>query len=192
MNMKRLILIVAILFSGHLLRAQEHLTFKGVEINGSTENFIRQMENKGFSILKNRDSRAVLKGTFSGKPNCLLLISTMEKEDVVSSVQVLFERELTWSALSNNYDTLKNMLTEKYGQPVEVKEHFVNLYSEEDFLKITRLMANDCQWRSAFETGVGQIVLYITYETEYGSHVVLEYKDRINCMKQREAAMSDL
>ena len=192
MNKKGLILIVVVLLSGTPLWAQEHLTFKGVEINGSTENFIRQMENRGFSMLKNKDSRAVLKGTFSGKPNCILLINTMEQEDVVSSVRVLFERELTWAALSNNYDTLKGMLTEKYGQPMEVKEHFVNLYSDEDFLRITRLMANDCQWRSTFETGNGQIVLSITYETEYGSHVVLEYKDRINCMKLREAAMSDL
>ena len=191
-HMKKFLLIVVVLFLGNLLWAQEHQTFKGIEINGTTENFIRQMECKGFSIQRNKDGRTVLKGSFSGRPNCLLLINTLEKEDIVSSVQVLFERELTWTALANNYDTLKNMLTEKYGQPVEIKECFVNLYSDEDFLKITRLMSNDCQWRCTFETGVGQVMLYITYETEYGSHVVLEYRDRYNSMKQREAAMSDL
>lgn len=190
--MKKWIFVFFILLCVNQLWSQEHLTFKGVEINGSTEDFIRQMEKKGFYVLKDFDSRVVLKGTFSGRPNCILHINTLEKEDVVSSVQVLFEREVTWFALSNNYDTLKNMLTEKYGQPVEVIEQFVNLYSEEDYLKITRLMANDCNWRSTFETGLGQIVLYITYKTEYGSHVVLEYRDKINCMKQREAAMSDL
>ena len=180
------------LFSTVLSAQTEHLAFKGVPIDGSAKVFATRLQSKGFEPIKTTDGKLALRGSFCGHPNCLVQVNTAEDEDVVSAISVLFEREITWYALSNNYDTLKNMLTEKYGDPVEVKEQFVNLYSDEDFLKITRLQSHDCEWRSVFETGVGQIVLSIEYRLEYGSFVKLEYRDRINGMKIREAAKSDL
>lgn len=193
MEMKKLLVTVllALLF-GAVSAQNEHLNFKGVPIDGCSKDFVKNIQSKGFEIVRNSEGLLSLRGVFCGKPNCIVIVNTLEEEDVVSAVNVLFERENTWHALSNNYDTLKNMLTEKYGDPVEVKESFVNLYSEEDFLKITRLQANDCEWRSVFETGVGQIVLSIVYNLEYGSHVKLEYRDRINGMKSRAAAIEDL
>jgi hypothetical protein len=193
MEMKKLLVTALMaLFAGVVCAQNEHLTFKGVPIDGCSKDFVKSIQSKGFEMVKNSDGLLSLRGGFCGKPNCTVIVNTLEEEDVVSAVNVLFERENTWHALSNNYDTLKNMLTEKYGAPVEVKESFVNLYSEEDFLKITRLQANDCEWRSVFETGVGQIVLSIVYVMEYGCHVKLEYRDRINGMKSRAAAIEDL
>ena len=193
MKMKKLLVtgLLALLF-GAVSAQSEHLAFKGVPIDGSAKMFAAQLKSKGFESIKTSDGKLAFRGSFCGHPNYQVLVNTAEDEDVVSTVNVLFERENTWHALSNNYDTLKNMLTEKYGAPVEVKESFVNLYSEEDFLKITRLQANDCEWRSVFETGVGQIVLSIVYVMEYGCHVKLEYRDRINGMKSRAAAIEDL
>ncbi|MBO7465739.1 MAG: hypothetical protein J6T56_07825 [Bacteroidales bacterium] len=193
MKMKKLLVtaLLALMF-GAVSAQNEHLTFKGVPIDGNAQEFTQKMCMKGFSVLKNRNDLILLQGSFSGKPNCKVIVNTLEKEEIVSSVQVIFERENTWMALSNDYDSLKSMLTDKYGQPTDVKEQFVNLYSEEDFLKIIRLQANDCEWRSAFETGLGQIVLSIVYDMEYGCHVLLEYRDRINCMRQRNVAMDDL
>ncbi|MBO4773309.1 MAG: hypothetical protein J5516_00835 [Bacteroidales bacterium] len=191
--MKRLLVLGCIvLLSGMLSAQSEHLAFKGVPIDGTAKEFSKNMQSKGFELLDTEDGKLMLRGSFCGRPNCLVMVNMMENDDVVSAVNVLFEREIAWYALSNNYDTLKNMLTEKYGEPVEVKESFVNLYSEEDFLKITRLQSHDCEWRSVFETGVGQIVLSIEYRLEYGSFVMLEYRDRINGMKIRAAAIEDL
>ena len=180
------------LLTASLSAQSEHLAFKGIPIDGSAKAFATQLQSKGFESIKTTDGKLALRGSFSGHPNCQVLVNTVEDVDVVSTVSVLFEREITWYALSNNYDTLKNMLTEKYGEPVDNKEMFVNLYSEEDFLKITRLQAHDCEWRSVFETGVGQMVLSIENRLEYGSHVKLEYRDRINGRKNRAAAIEDL
>lgn len=191
--MKKLLVTgLLVLLTAALSAQSEHLAFKGVPIDGSAKAFAAQLQSKGFESIKTSDGKLALRGSFCGHPNCQVLVNTAEDEDVVSTVCVLFEREITWYALSNNYDTLKNMLTEKYGDPVDKKEMFVNLYSEEDFLKITRLQSNDCEWRSVFETGVGQIVLSIEYRLEYGSCVKLEYRDRINGMKIRAAAIDDL
>ena len=191
--MKRLLVFGwMVLLSGMLSAQSEHLTFKGIPIDGNARDFSKNMQSKGFELLKTLEGKLLMRGSFCGHPNCYVLISTMEKEDVVSAVNVMFERELAWYPLSNRYDTLKNMLTEKYGDPVDVKEVFVNVYSEEDFLKMIRLQSHDCEWRSVFETGLGQIVLSIEYRQEYGSFVMLEYRDRINGMKIRAAAIDDL
>ena len=125
--MKKFFFVLSLLLSSVSLIAQtvsEHLTFKGVPIDGTLNEYVKKMENAGFSYLGQEDGTAMLQGDFAGYKNCIIGVSTLKAVNVVSTIGVIFPFCEDWSSLERNYEGLKSMLTKKYGEPAEVKEEF--------------------------------------------------------------------
>ena len=128
------------------------------------------MKAAGFSYLGTQNGTAILQGDFAGFKSCTVGVSTLKAVNVVSTIGVIFSSHDDWSSLERDYDHLKSMLTQKYGE----------------------LMMDRCTWYTTFETTKGDIQLSLQ-KGDFGQYfVLLKYYDKINTDTVRSAAMDDL
>lgn len=136
---------------------------------------------------------AILQGDFAGFKSCTVGVSTLKAVNVVSTIGVIFSSHDDWSSLERDYDHLKSMLTQKYGEPTEVVEQFqgrTNPNTNNE--KLHELMMDRCTWYTTFETTKGDIQLSLQ-KGDFGQYfVLLKYYDKINTDTVRSAAMDDL
>lgn len=171
----------------------EHLTFKGVPIDGTLSQYVAKMKAAGFSYLGEEDGTALLKGDFAGFKGCTIGVSTLEGVDVVNRIVVLFTPYDEWSSLERDYNHLKDMLTKKYGEPSEIVQEFVNSYSSRNnTAKMLALGSDECTWFTTFSTEKGDIQLALSKYDYTSGVVVLKYFDKINTEAVMTAAMDDL
>lgn len=191
-----LTLFFACLFFASTTFAQQHLSFKGVPIDGSLQQYTNAMVKAGFHYEGTQEGVALLTGDFAGYKNCIVGVSTLKNCDVVSHIAVLFPEKETWSALRRDYDNLKSMLTEKYGIPSDSRERFTDKYINESTsnMLIMHALHNDqCEWYTIFTTELGNIELSIIPGSDHDEGMVrLSYYDKANSEKVRSSAIDDL
>ena len=170
-----------------------HLTFKGVPIDGTLYEFVSKMKKSGFSHVATEEGIAILEGDFAGFKGCTIGVVTLKPKDLVSKITVLFPESDTWSLLSNNYFHLKELLTEKYGEPSDVLEKF-DTYSEprDDSDKMYAVKFDNCKYYTTYEAENGDIQLSIDHESVISCYVRLSYFDKINSETIRKEALKDL
>ncbi len=194
-NLLTPLLFACLLFAGSLF-AQQHLSFKGVPIDGTLQAYTNAMVKTGFHYEGTQDGIAILSGDFAGYKNCLVGVSTLKNCDVVSHIAVLFPAKETWSSLRGDYETLKSMLTEKYGIPSDSRERFTGKYineSSSNMLIMDALHEDQCEWYSTFTTDLGRLELSIVPGSDHDEGMVrLSYYDKANSEKVRSSAIDDL
>lgn len=188
-----LLLMLAIKLASFAQTESPHLSFKGVPIDGSLNEYVQKMKQKGFDYVGTQDGTAILMGDFAAYKGCTIGVSTLKQKDLVSKIIVVFPSYNTWSSLSNCYFNLKEMLTEKYGKPAEVVEKFQG-YSQptDDNSRMHELRMDRCNYYSIFETPKGDIQLSISHESVSSCYVTLGYFDKINGDVVRAEAIDDL
>ncbi len=170
-----------------------HLTFKGVPINGTLSEYVAKMKQQGFTHMGTDDGVAMLRGDFAAYKGCIIGVATLKQTDLVSKITVIFPECETWSFLSSNYFSLKEMLTEKYGEPAECVEKFDTSFEpEDDNSKMHEVKFDNCKYYTIYETEKGSIQLTIARNSMMSCFVQLSYFDKINGDKIKDAAMNDL
>ena len=170
----------------------EHLTFKGVPIDGTLDEYVAKMKQAGFTYLTEQDGIAVLEGDFAGYKGCTVSVSTLKATNVVNTIGVMFTNHDDWASLEKDYNNLKTMLTEKYGAPSECVEKFQGFSApESNSQKMICLRLNNCTWNTVFSTSKGRIELSIT-GADFSYYVMLRYFDKINTDTVRAKAIDDL
>lgn len=171
---------------------EEHLSFKGVPINGTLKQYTAAMVKAGFKSEGTQDGLSLLSGDFAGFKGCIVGVSTLTNCDVVNRIAVLFPEKDTWSALMGDYEHLKDLLTEKYGEPDQVSERFTrNVYS--DNARIYAVNEGEIEWYAVFSTDLGDIELTLvggSYSAK--ARVRLTYWDAKNSSTVRQNALDDL
>lgn len=192
--MKRvLISILVILLSLNMFAQSEHLTFKGVPIDGTLDQYVENMKKAGFTFIGKEDGIAMLKGDFAGYRGCTIGVVTLKSIDIVNKIAVLFEEQDNWSKVYSVYSNIKEMLTTKYGTPAECVEKF-NGYSQpdDDRDRMYELSMERCTYATVFKVAKGNIELEIIKGQFGGGMVRLSYWDKINTSSVRQKAMEDL
>jgi hypothetical protein len=186
-------LAVCMSFAQTKTDSSKHLTFKGVPLDGTLDQYVSKMKQNGFKHLSTEDGVAALQGDFAGYKDCYVGVSTLKQKDLVHKIGVLFPENDTWSTLSGNYFDLKQMLTEKYGKPSDVVEKF-DSYSQpkDDELKMHEVRLDGCKYYSIWETDKGQIQLSIDHKSTRSCFVKLAYFDKINSATVKKQALDDL
>ncbi len=173
--------------------SSDHLTFKGVPINGTLNEYVSKLKKNGFSHIGTENGIAMLKGDFAAYKNCFVGVSTLKQKDLVSKITVIFPEQDTWSTLSSNYFSLKELLTEKYGEPSEIVEEFQsNSQPRDDNYKMYEVKLDRCKYYTTYETDKGSIQLSIDHDSITSSFVRLTYFDKINGNIIRAKAIDDL
>ena len=191
---KHLTLFLACLLFAGTVFAQQHLSFKGVPIDGSLKAYTDAMVKAGFHYEGTYDGVDLLSGDFAGYKGCTIGVSTLKKCDVVSHIAVIFPNKETWSSVLNDYETLKSMLTQKYGYPSDSKEEFTDYIGKYDnYFVMEAIKGDKYNWYAIFSTELGDIELSIIEGTKYHTAAIrLSYYDKSNSEKVRSAAMDDL
>ncbi|MCR5425114.1 MAG: hypothetical protein K6E93_10230 [Bacteroidales bacterium] len=190
--MKRLIFTMMLLVGLTATAQKGHLTFKGVPIDGTLNEFVGKLKQKGFTLVGTEQGVALLKGEFATYKGCTVFVSQHES-GIVNRVAVMFPDKDAWSGLYNNYSTLKDMLTQKYGEPFKVTEEFQDYVSPQtDHDKMYSVMFDRCKYICDFVTDNGAIELRISHNGVSECYVSLLYVDAENEMKVQSGAIDDL
>ena len=191
--MKKLLISLFVILYTTIGQAQEHLTFKGVPIDGTLDTYVANMKKAGFTFIGEDDGIALLRGDFAGYRNCTIGVVTLKSIDIVNRISVLFDSHQDWNNIYVNYSSLKEMLTTKYGKYADCVEKFEG-YSEprDDNGKMHELTMDKCKFYTIWETDKGSIELEIIKGNLGGGMVRLTYWDNINTMSVQEKAMDDL
>ena len=191
--MKRQVVFTLMMFFSVAIFAQEgHLTFKGIPINGNLNSFVTKLKQKGFSVVHSENGTSMLSGDFAAVKGCTVIVSEHES-GVVNRVAVMFPDKENWSMLYNEYSNLKDMLTQKYGEPASVEEVFQKQYFElDDNDKMHEVRMDRCRYICDWTPENGTIELRIQNTDLLGCMVVLIYVDAENEAKVRAKAIDDL
>lgn len=187
------LLLTSVSFAQNESNTSKHLTFKEVSIDGTLIEFVSKMENEGFTHLRTEEGIATLNGDFATYKDCRIAVLTIEPKEVVHSIQVFFPKCYGWSSLLSNYMWVKELLTEKYGEPTLVVETFNKpTVPDENNAKMWEVLQTNCNYSVLYEMEEGTIELTIKRGTVVNAFVQITYLDKINGEMLRQKAKDDL
>lgn len=192
-KMRKLVLTLMFLAGLSATAQTGHMTFKGVPIDGNLNTVVSKLKQKGFTLMQSEGGTAMLMGDFASFKNCT--VGVFEHESgVVNRVAVMFPDKDSWTLLYRDYRELKDMLIEKYGDPVSVEEEFPNesSYRFNDSDKMHEVRMDRCRYICDWLTENGAIELRIQHTQMLGCYVVLLYIDAENEAKVHSSAIDDL
>ena len=174
--------------------ANEHLKFMGIPINGTLESFTQKLVAKGMKREHAWDNAVLLKGTFAGLSGCGTCVMKVPSSNIVCKVVVCLPSKDTWEWLENDYKQFKQMLTSKYGEPLQHSETFkAGSYTSSDVLKMSSLRDGKCEYYTVWKLNEGMIGLeIISIESPSSCFVRLNYYDAINDKLAENSKQNDL
>lgn len=179
-------------YIGFAQSESEHLMFKGVPIDGTLKSFVQKLKEKNLMYIGTQDGVAILTGDFAGYKECSIAAISLKEKDLVCKVGVIFPSFDNWNTLSNNYFAIKDMLTQKYGEPTDVVEEFqYSRLPNDDNLKMSLVKTDRCKFQSEFNTPNGDIQLMILCK-DFKAYVTLIYFDGLNGEIATSEAIDDL
>jgi len=168
-TMKKLLVIISIsLLSSSALFAQERMSFKGISLDNTVEDFVKKLKEKGFVKEFNDggyvvggggENYVVLVGTFLNQ-TCEVAVIGVANTNTVMSVGVALPEFDTWSSLRSKYYNIKELYQSKYGKG-ESKEFFEGNYDDGDGYEMMALMEDKCKYTTSFITEQGGILISI-------------------------------
>ncbi len=155
-------------------KAQEHISFMGIPINGTSEIFLKQLKEKGFTQISQFESSYKLYGKFA---NEIVEISVLAspRTNTVCKVIVYFSDKDNWKDLRKDYFAKKNLYRNKYLLTDEY-EFFSSPYDDGDGYEMIAVKREKCNFCSFYSTEGGHIYIEICDKL----CVKVNYEDDIN------------
>ena len=179
------------LFAVISLMAQEHLSFKGIPIEGSMTAFCQKLKAKGFRSIGSENNLTLFTGDFTGRNATVGVTATDDGKDVFAVV-VLFDPSGEWNALINTYDYYKDLYTRKYGKPSISKEKNPAL-SDSNTALMAEVHQGTVVYGSAWEVTGGDIQLSIEKSSGvYKGMVMIRYRDSQNVEAKIQNDLNDI
>ena len=175
-------MLFLLVFSSSVCFAQDHLTFKGIPIDGKLTEFVSKLQEHGLVLTYTNDEgyASILKGTFAGFEDCLIYVLSSKKSHIVWKVSVKFPEQTSWYALKSRYNDYKTSLTQKYGAPNDDFHFFTKPYYEGDGYEFQALRNDKCSYTAFFDVTGGLIVIEIESKEYNSGRVAISYEDEIN------------
>lgn len=180
--MKKLLLTICSSLFCVLSYAQtEHLTFKGLPIDGSKQEFVKELQSQGYENAPEMGADDVLSGTFIGR-DCYVVIVGTPITNTVWKVGILFKLKYdNWSSIKRAYDELVDIYTEKYGAPILDQKEFKSPWREGDGHELTALRSDRCVYGTMFAyTKDGVDIGYVEIRMTTHCQIMIGYQDSIN------------
>ena len=191
MNMKRIIFTLSMLVVAIGLMAQEHLSFKGIPIEGSMTEFCKKLEAKGFTSLGAENNIEMFTGDFTGREASVAVASTDDGNDVFSVI-VFFEPSEEWNSLVSTYNYYKDLYTRKYGKPAMSKEKNP-ASSNGNGLLMWEVYQGTVVWGSTWKATGGDIELTIEKgDAMLSGMVMIRYRDSQNVEAKIQKDLEDI
>jgi hypothetical protein len=169
----------------------EHLSFKGIPIEGSMSEFCQKLKAKGFTSIGSENNLALFMGDFTGR-NATIGVTATDDGKNVFAVAVLFDPSGEWNTLINTYSYYKDLYTRKYGKPTISKEKNP-AHSDSNTALMAEVHEGKVVWTSAWEVTGGDIELSIKNTSGvYEGMVVIRYRDSQNVETKIQKDLEDI
>lgn len=179
MKMKKIVIILTVLFVAIDIMAQEHLSFKGIPIKGSLTEFCQKLKSKGFTSTGRENTSAFFSGDFAGRKARVLVGATDDGKNVFTVV-VFFDPSGEWKTLVDTYDYYKQLYVRKYGEPTISKENNP-ASSDSNLALMMEVHQGKVLYGSVWEVTGGKIELSIEKSSAtYEGMVMIRYRDSQN------------
>ena len=176
--------IVCVIFAITLFfgaTAQKHLTFMGVPIDGTLDQFAKQVKGKGLTHVQRVSDIDLYFGSFLGY-DCVVGAVPLEDKDLVYSVLACIFPFEDWSTLQKTYLDVKKKLTAEYGTPTEVEEKFLTTPRNDDE-RFKAVVDGKCSYKASYTTKLGEIDISIIVNEDTGPTVIVQFTDKENALK---------
>ncbi|MDE5836200.1 MAG: hypothetical protein K2H50_04255 [Paramuribaculum sp.] len=170
--------------------AQEHLSFKGIPIEGSMHSFCQKLKGKGFTQIGTDGNISLFAGDFTGRNATVGVVAADNGQDVFS-VGVLFDESDSWNTLVNTYDYYKDLYVEKYGKPSQCVEKNPS-HSDSNTSLMLELFQGRVTYGCLFEVPGGKIQISIEQASFNGGHVMIKYQDSQNVNAKRQSDLDEI
>lgn len=189
--MKRIIFTLTMLFATVNLMAQEHLSFRGIPIEGSIKEFCKKLEAKGFTSMGSEQNIEVFIGDFTGREATIGVAATNDGENVFSVV-VFFDSCGEWNTLVNTYEYYKDLYTRKYGKPAMTQEKNPARIDTNAAL-MSEVDNGRAVYGSKWEVTGGDIELSIEKSSKlFEGMVIIRYRDAQNVEAKIQRDLEDI
>lgn len=189
--MKRILSTLMLLLAAICVMAQEHLSFKGIPIEGSMTSFCQKLKDKGLTQVGTDNNIMMFIGDFTGRQVSIGVDATDDGKNVYSVV-VLFDPSGEWKNLVNTYEYYKELYTRKYGKPSACRENNPSR-RESNISLMYELTQGTVTYASAWEVTGGTIELSIEKANNYSDGmVVIRYRDAQNVEAKIKNDLDDI
>lgn len=188
--MKRLIFTFAFTLCVFCAFAQEHLSFKGIPIEGSMDSFCQKLQSKGLTKLGTDGNTSAFIGDFTGRQATIGVQATDDGQNV-HSVMVILDSSDDWKNLVGTYDYYKDLYTRKYGKPTATQEDKIQNHGNSYIM--SKLYDDEFTYACKWEVTGGIIGLTISKSTSYGEgSVKIVYFDSLNMENKIQNDLNDI
>lgn len=189
--MRKIFVTLTLFFAVINIMAQEHLSFKGIPIEGSMTAFCQKLKAKGFTSLGRDNNITLFSGDFTGRKAIVGVTATDDGKNVFAVV-VFFDPSGEWNTLVNTYDYYKDLYTRKYGVPTISKENNPAL-SDSNTALMAEVHQGTVVYGSAWEVTGGDIQLSIEKSSGvYEGMVMIRYRDSQNVEAKIQNDLDDI
>ena len=188
--MKQLLFTLCIICSVFFANAQEHLSFKGIPIEGNITTFCQKLMAKGFTQIGMDKNAGLFVGDFTGRNATVAVVATDNGQDV-HTVGVIFDKSDSWKVLVHTYEEYKNLYIEKYGQPSECVEYNPS-HTETNTSQMLDLNEGKVTYTSIFNAPGGSITISILGEKYKEGFVGIKYEDTQNVNNKRKSDLDEI
>lgn len=187
----RYILLSILLCVTICANAQNHLTFKGIPIEGSMTVFCQKLKAKGFTQMGKDKNVTLFTGDFTGR-QATIGVGASDDGKNVFSVVVLFDPCGEWNNLVSTYDYYKDLYTRKYGDPLISKENNPS-YSDSNTALMAEVHQGTVVYGSVWNVTGGDIQLSIEKSSGiYEGMVMIRYRDSQNVEAKIQSDLEDI
>lgn len=189
--MKKIFFTLTMLFVALNIMAQEHLSFKGIPIEGSMTNFCQKLKDKGFTSIGSENNLTLFTGDFTGRNATVGVTATNDGENVFAVV-VLLDPSKEWNSLVNTYDYYKDLYTRKYGKP-EISKENNPAFLDSNTALMAELYQGTVVYASEWKATGGDIQLSIEKSSGiYEGMVIIRYRDSQNIEAKIKSDLDDI
>lgn len=181
--------LVFTLFAINLV-AQEHMSFMGIPMDCSSQQFCKKLQKKGFKFLKKYDDCNILTGMFAGEKAEIWVEDTDARKNV-PRIFVSYTPSSEWKHLVNKYNRLKKLYTSKYGEPfLSVEKN--NAITNSNTSLMRNLSEGNAEYKTQWLLENGSITLVIGYAALGEGDVSILYIDDNNENAEKEGYLDDI
>lgn len=189
--MKKNVFILVFLFIAINVFAQQHLSFKGIPLQGSMVEFCKKLESKGFISMGKESNISLFSGDFTGR-NATVGVTATDNGENVFAVVVLFDSSEEWNTLVNTYSYYKDLYIRKYGEPAVSKE-YNPARIDSNMALMSELEQGRVTYTCVWEVEGGDIQLSIEKSSEiYEGFVMIRYRDAQNVESKIQSDLEDI
>ncbi|MFG6341992.1 MAG: hypothetical protein K1V70_07570 [Alistipes sp.] len=189
--MKKIFVTLTVLLAAINVLAQEHLSFKGVPIEGSMTEFCQKLKAKGFTSIGRENNITLFSGDFTGRKATVGVTATDDGKNVFAVV-VLFDSSGEWNTLVSTYDYYKDLYIRKYGEPTVSRENNP-ARSDSNIALMAEVYQGTVVYGSAWEVTGGDIQLSIEKASGiYEGMVMIRYRDSQNVEAKIQNDLEDI